>query len=150
MLNAETRLNVTAILISGVTAAAGPDLVGADYVDADGVRYLPWLRQPVPVFEASAAKLTTAHERARRRDVTHAICTRDLLATGHDEATAPPSAPSPRPTSTLVGLALRAPHRDADAVLRGLPRHRWAPPALGFGDTSDGARRAELGAVWVH
>jgi hypothetical protein len=39
-------LNVTAFLISGVTAAAGAGIVGEPYRDADGEVYLPLLRQP--------------------------------------------------------------------------------------------------------
>ena len=69
------RLNVAAFLMSGVTAHAGPGVVGSDYVDADGVHYLPMLRQPVLVFEASGAKLKTVHERALRRGVQIAILT---------------------------------------------------------------------------
>ena len=62
------RLNVCAFLMSGVIAAAGPEAIGEDYLDADGNRHLPLLVQ-------------------------------------------------------LAGIALRAPHRDADAVLRALSRH---------------------------
>jgi hypothetical protein len=59
-----------------VTAAAGVEVTGENYLDADGNRYLPLLVQPVLVFE-----------------------------------------------SDIVGIALPAPHRDADAILRGLARH---------------------------
>jgi len=117
------RLNVAAFLMSGVTAHAGPGVVGADYVDADGVHYLPMLRQPVLVFEASGAKLKTVHERALRRGVQIAIYTHELFATGHDEANRAAVAAVPSADLDLVGLALRAAHRDADAVLRGLSRH---------------------------
>ena len=117
------RLNVTAFLMSGVTAHAGPDSVGEDYVDADGTRYLPMLRQPVLVFEASAAKLKTVHERALRRGVPLAIYTDELFATGHDDANRAAVAAVAAADLDLVGVALRAPHRDADAVLRGLSRH---------------------------
>jgi hypothetical protein len=61
------RLNVTAFLISGVIGGAGEVLVGEPYQDADGRRYLPMLRQPVLVFEASAEELRTAHKRALAR-----------------------------------------------------------------------------------
>jgi hypothetical protein len=117
------RLNVAAFLMSGVTAQAGPGVVGEDYVDADGVHYLPMLRQPVLVFEAGGAKLKTVHERALRRGVRIAIYTHELFATGHDEANRAAVAAVAGADLDLVGLALRAPHRDADAVLRGLSRH---------------------------
>ena len=117
------RLNVTAFLMSGVVAAAGPDVVGEDYVDADGVHYLPMLRQPVLVFQATAEKLGTVHARALRRDVAVAIYTSELFATGHDAANRAAVAAVPTGELDLVGLALRAPHRDVDNVVRGLERH---------------------------
>ena len=98
-------------------------MVGEDYVDADGVRYLPMLRQPVLVFEASADKLTTSKERALRRGVPIAIYTAELFATGRDDDNRAAVRAVPTADLDLVGLALRAPHRDADAVVRGLRRH---------------------------
>src|ERR1700733_9412183 len=76
------RLNVCAFLMSGVVAAADPGAIGADYVDADGNRYLPLLVQPVLVFESSGAKLATVRERAARREVPIALYTADMFTTG--------------------------------------------------------------------
>lgn len=81
------------------------------------------LVQPVLVFEASAEKLRTVHERAARREVTLAIYTREMFATGNDEDNRAAVRAVPTDRLDLVGVALRAPHRDADAVLRGLNRH---------------------------
>jgi hypothetical protein len=117
------RLNVCAFLMSGVTAAAGDDAVGAPYVDADGVEYLPMLRQPVLVFAAGADRLRTVARRARERELPFALYTADLFATGHDEANRAAVAAVPTDELDLVGLAIRAPHKAADAVLRGLKRH---------------------------
>ena len=117
------RLNVTAFLMSGVTAHAGPAAIGDDYEDGDGQRYLPLLVQPVLVFEASAAKLTTVRERAERRGVTIAIYTREMFATGNDADNRAAVRAVPTAELDLVGVGLRAPHRDADAILRGLARH---------------------------
>ena len=117
------RLNITAFLMSGVTARAGAAAIGEDYEDGDGRRYLPLLVQPVLVFEASAAKLTTVRERAERRGVTIAIYTREMFATGNDEDNRAAVRAVPTDQLDLVGIGLRAPHRDADAILRGLARH---------------------------
>src|ERR1700760_1315248 len=76
------RLNVTAFLMSGITAQAGQDAIGDEYRDADDHTYLPLLVQPVLVFEAGAAKLRTLLERADRRELTVAIYTREMFATG--------------------------------------------------------------------
>jgi hypothetical protein len=117
------RLNVTAFLMSGLAAQSGPDAIGKDYIDADGQRYLPLLVQPVLVFEAGGAKLTTVRERAERRGVTIAIYTREMFSTGNDEDNRAAVRAVPTAQLDLVGIGLRAPHRDADAVLRGLARH---------------------------
>ena len=117
------RLNVTAFLMSAVTAHAGAGAVGEGYVDGDGVHYLPMLRQPVLIFEAGAAKLKTVHARALRREVPIAVYTQDLFSTGNDEDNRAAVRASATDDLDLVGIALRAPHRDADNVLRGLKRH---------------------------
>jgi hypothetical protein len=117
------RLNVCAFLIGGVTAAAGPAAIGEDYLDADGNRYLPLLVQPVLVFEAGAEKLKTVRERAARREVPIALYTAEMFATGHDEANRAAVRAVAATDLDVVGIGLRAPHRDADAVLRGLERH---------------------------
>jgi hypothetical protein len=117
------RLNVAAFLISGVTAAAGSEAVGEDYRDADDIRYLPLLVQPVLVFEATGAQLRQVRERAQRRAVAVAIYTAEMFATGNDTDNRAAVRGVPTADLDLVGLALRAPHRDADAVLRGLDRH---------------------------
>jgi hypothetical protein len=117
------RLNVCAFLISGVSAAAGPDAIGEDYLDADGNRYLPLLVQPVLVFEATAEKLKTVRERAERRAIPIALYTAEMFSTGHDAANRAAVRAVSAIDLDVVGIALRAPHRDADAILRGLSRH---------------------------
>jgi hypothetical protein len=117
------RLNVTAFLMSGVAAAAGPPAIGEAYLDADGNTYLPLLVQPVIVLEASADKLKTVCERAHRREVPVALYTTEMFSTGHDAANRAAVRAVATADLDIVGIALRAPHRDADAVLRGLNRH---------------------------
>jgi len=116
------RLNVCAFLISGVVGAGAP--VGEPYEDADARTYLPLLVQPVLVFAApDAAKLQTVRERADRRGVRLAIYTSEMFATGKDDDNRAAVRAVGTEALDLVGVALRAAHRDADAVLRGLARH---------------------------
>jgi hypothetical protein len=117
------RLNVTAFLMSGVAAHAGAAAIGEPYRDADGREYLPLLVQPVLVFSADRSKLHTVRERAQRREVPLALYTADMFRTGKDADNRAAVRAVPTSELDLVGLALRAPHRDADAVLRGLSRH---------------------------
>jgi hypothetical protein len=117
------RLNVTAFLMSGIAARAGADAIGEPYRDADDREYLPLLVQPVLVLAATGAKLQTVRERAERRGVELALYTADMFVTGNDEDNRAAVRAVATADLDLVGLALRAPHRDADAVLRGLKRH---------------------------
>lgn len=117
------RLNVVAFLMSGITASGGPGVVGPSYVDGDGFEYLPMLRQPVLVYEAAGAKLTTVGRRARERAVPFALYTAELFSTGHDDDNRAAVAAVPTDDLELVGVGLRAPHRAADQILRGLKRH---------------------------
>jgi hypothetical protein len=122
-LEAWQRVNVAAFLISGVIADAGSVAIGEDYLDADGNRYLPLLVQPVIVLEAGAEKLKTVRERSLRRGVPIALYTWEMFTTGHDAANRAAVKAVAGDDLDIVGIALRAPHRDADAVLRGLSRH---------------------------
>jgi hypothetical protein len=117
------RLNVTAFLMSGIAAYAGAAAIGEPYRDADGREYLPLLVQPVLVFSADRSKLHTVRERAERRDVPIALYTADMFETGNDVDNRAAVRAVPTAGLDLVGLAVRAQHRDADALLRGLKRH---------------------------
>jgi hypothetical protein len=117
------RLNVCAFLMSGVVGGAGEVVVGPDYEDGSGRTYLPMLRQPVLVFESSGAKLRTVYERAVTRELRFAVFTADLFATGHDDDNRAAVQAVPSDALDLVGLALRAPHKAVDGVVRGLRRH---------------------------
>jgi hypothetical protein len=74
-------------------------------------------------FPADGTTLHPARERAARRDVALALYTADMFETGNDDDNRAAVRAVATADLDLVGLALRAPHRDADAVLRGLQRH---------------------------
>jgi len=98
-------------------------VIGEDYIDADGAHYLPLLVQPVLVFEAPAGKLSTMHERAARRKVPLAIYTAQMFSTGNDADNRAAVRAVPTADLDLVGIGVRAGHRDVDAVVRGAQRH---------------------------
>jgi len=109
--------------MSGVAAAAGAKAIGEPYEDAGGRHYLPLLVQPVLVLCADGEKLRTVRDRAERREVPLAIYTADMFETGNDADNRAAVRAVATADLDLVGIGLRAPHRDADAVLRGLRRH---------------------------
>ncbi|WP_422773469.1 DUF2000 family protein [Plantactinospora sp. WMMC1484] len=116
------RLNVTAFLTSGV-AGAEPELLGADYQDADGTRYLPMFRQPVLVFTGARDVLVGAHRRAVERGMRIAIFTGDLFSTGNDRDNRAVVRAVARDRLDLVGLAVHGPRNAVDKVFKGAVLH---------------------------
>lgn len=116
------RLNVTAFLAGGVTAAA-PELVGEPYADADGAGYLPLLGQPVVVLQGTADVLRTAHGRALGRGLPLAVFTAQMFATGDDVANRAVVAAVRGADLDLVGLALHGPRNAVDKVVKGARLH---------------------------
>ena len=114
--------NVTAFLVSGI-AGTVPRVVGEPYRDASGNEYLPMFVQPVLVYEADAAALRRAYERAMSRGVTPAIYTSELFATNHDEANRAAVAPVAADHLDLVGIAFRADRRTVDKIVDRLGFH---------------------------
>lgn len=117
------ELNVTAFLSSGIAVSAA-DLTGEPYRDADGLTYLPMLRQPVVVMTAERALLQAARAKAVVRDDTAlAVYTADLFATGHDDANRAAVAAVGSSDLDLVGVALRGPRNAVDRMVKGARLH---------------------------
>lgn len=116
------RMNVTAFLVSGI-AATVPGVVGEPYRDASENEYLPMFVQPVLVYEAGAAGLRRAYERAMSRGVQPAIYTHELFTTDHDEANRAAVARVRAEELDLVGIAFRAERKTVDKVVDRLRFH---------------------------
>ncbi|MFJ9741875.1 DUF2000 family protein [Streptomyces sp. NPDC101166] len=116
------RLNVTAFLVSGLGTEI-PEVIGEPYEDADGVGYLPMLRQPVMVFEATKEALTTAHARVLSRALPRAVFTSDLFATGNDRDNRTAVRAVRTGDLDLVGLAVYGPRNAVDKVVKGARMH---------------------------
>ena len=116
------KTNVTAFLVSGI-AGTVPGVVGEPYRDATGNEYLPMFVQPVLVYEADAAALRRAYDRAMDRGVTPAIYTYELFATGYDEANRAAVAGVRAEDLDLVGIAFRADRKTVDKVVDRLRFH---------------------------
>ena len=116
------KTNVTAFLVSGIAGTVA-GVVGEPYEDASGNVYLPMFVQPVLVYEADAAGLRRAYERAMSRGVTPAIYTHELFATNHDEANRAAVADVPAEDLDLVGIAFRAERKTVDKVVDQLRFH---------------------------
>ncbi|MEU6131958.1 DUF2000 domain-containing protein [Saccharopolyspora sp. NPDC047091] len=116
------RLNVTAFLSSGITAAH-PELVGEPYADADDVGYLPLLGRPVLVYTADAERLRQVHRKALDRGMRPAIYTAQMFTTGDDDANRAVVRAVPTAGLDLVGIALHDGRNQVDKVCKGLGLH---------------------------
>ncbi|MCZ2850977.1 DUF2000 domain-containing protein [Modestobacter sp. VKM Ac-2978] len=115
-------LNVTAFLVSGITAT-GPELVGEPYQDADDTGYLPMLRQPVLVLAGPAELLRTARTRALERSLTPAVFTAELFSTPGDVQNRAAVRAVVGADLDLVGLAVHGPKNAVDKVMKGARMH---------------------------
>ena len=115
------ELNVTAFLVSGL--AAGPGLLGEPYEDADGIRYLPLLGQPVMVFTADLETLAAARGKAVEREMRAAIYTREMFATGHDAANRAAVRAVGSAELDLVGVGLHGPRNAVDRLTKAARLH---------------------------
>ncbi len=116
------KTNVTAFLVSGI-AGTVPGVVGEPYRDASGNEYLPMFVQPVLVYEADAAAIRRAYERAMSRGIDLAVYTHELFTTGHDEANRAAVADVAAAELDLVGIAFRAERKLVDKVVDRLRFH---------------------------
>ena len=116
------KTNVTAFLVSGI-AGTVRGVVGEPYRDASGNEYLPMFVQPVLVYEADAAGLRRAYERAMSRGVVPAVYTAELFTTDHDEANRAAVARVAAEELDLVGIAFRAERKTVDKVVDRLRIH---------------------------
>lgn len=116
------KLNVTAFLLPGITAAA-PETIGEPYEDGSGNIYLSLLGQPVHVFAASAEHMKRTRNRAISREVPLAIYTKEMFATGNDKDNRAVVKAVQAEDLDIVGLALRADRKIFDKIINGLKLH---------------------------
>jgi hypothetical protein len=115
-------LNVTAFLVSGL-AARTPEIIGEDYEDGDGVKYLPMFGQPVLVFQGDADVIKKAHRRAGERGLRTAVFTEELFQTGNDTDNRAAVKGVPTEKLNLVGIALHGPRSAIDKIVKGAKLH---------------------------
>ena len=81
------------------------------------------IREPIMVYQGSAADLTKIRARAVSRGLTISIYTHELFATGNDEDNRAAVAAVKAEDLDIVGLALHAERKLVDKVVKGLKLH---------------------------
>lgn len=116
------KLNVTAFLMSGVTAEHD-EIIGDPSVDAEDNPHLRLAGEPVMVLSGTAGMLRNARRRANSRDVPSAVYIDEMFATGNDSANRGVFAEHGPDEENVAGIALRAEKKVADKISKGAKRH---------------------------
>ena len=116
------KLNIASFLAGGL-AGTSPELAGEPYRDASGRFYGPLIRQPVLIFAASAAELTSVLQRAQQRGVRPHLSTKELFVTGNDVDNRAAVAAVATDALDLVGIGLHAERKEIDKIIKGLKLH---------------------------
>jgi hypothetical protein len=116
------KLNVAAFTVSGI--ASTPDILGADYEDGSGNKYLPMIKQPIMIFSANNEQLKSVYLRARENELPLSIFTAELFSTPNDEENRAAVKAVPSEELKLAGLAVRGPKKMMDKILKGCTLHK--------------------------
>lgn len=116
------KLNVTAFLMSGITAQT-PDIIGEPYRDGAGNVCNPLSTQPIVVMAADQETLRKIHHRALEREVIISLYIEEMFSTGHDVANRQVFSEFSPEDAKVVGLALRAEKKVVDKVTKGAKLH---------------------------
>ena len=116
------KLNVTAFLMSGITAA-NTELIGEKYIDKEGNIHLPMSRQPVILLTGAANILRNARNRANTKAIPTVVYIEEMFSTGHDAANRAVFSEHMPDKDNTVGLALRADKKIVDKITKGAKMH---------------------------
>lgn len=117
------KLNVTAFLASSV-AIAVPATHGAEFKDAQGNTYLPFLKYPILVYKAeSKARIRRAFDRARDRELKIGIYVEELFATKNEEQNQAVIGSYQSNNLNLVGIIVYGDGKKVDKAFDGLKMH---------------------------
>lgn len=115
------KLNVTAFLMSGIGGTQ--EIVGAPYVDGDGVEYLPMSQQPIMVYSASGEELKQLLTKALTKEVKMTIYTEELFTTYNDFDNRAKVAEYKTNDLNLVGIGMIGKKNHVDKMIKGFKLH---------------------------
>ncbi len=116
------KLNVTAFVVSGI-GTEFPDLIGEDYRDGSGVRYLPKLGLPCLVYGGDGIAVRRAFDRALGRGLAVSVYTDELFSTGNDDDNRAAVAAVATEDLAIAGLAVAGDGRQVDKAFDKLRFH---------------------------
>lgn len=115
------KLNVTAFLMSGIGGTQ--EIVGAPYVDGDGVEYLPMSQQPIMVYSASGEELKQLLAKALTKEEKMTIYTEELFTTYNDADNRAKVAEYKTNDLNLVGIGMIGKKNHVNKMIKGFKLH---------------------------
>ncbi len=123
-LSAWQKLNVAAFLASSV-AIKFPETHGAEFVNASGSAYLPFVKHPMLVYAANTQEeIQRAFKRAKERGLSIGIYTEPLFSTKNEEENHIEIAKCTDEDQVLVGIIVYGENRRVNKALDGLKFHQ--------------------------
>ena len=117
------KLNVASFLASSI-AIKFPETHGDEFVTADNVRFLPFLKNPILVYKAETKeKLQRAFLRSRDRELAIGIYTNPLFETRSGDENVSEIAKNTVDDLDLVGIIVYGENKKVDKALEGLKFH---------------------------
>lgn len=117
------KLNVVSFLASSI-AIQFPETHGEDFITADNVKFLPFLKHPVLVYKAETQeKLQRAFLRSKDRELAIGIYTNPLFATRYGQENVLEIAKHTTDNLDLAGIIVYGENKKVDKALAGLKFH---------------------------
>lgn len=117
------KLNVVSFLASSI-AIQFPETHGEDFITADNVKFLPFLKHPVLVYKAETQeKLQRAFLRSKDRELAIGIYTNPLFATRSGQENVLEIAKHTTDNLDLAGIIVYGENKKVDKALAGLKFH---------------------------
>ncbi|WP_298739882.1 DUF2000 domain-containing protein [uncultured Chitinophaga sp.] len=118
------KLNIVSFL-AGSIAISFPETHGGDFVTADGLKFLPFIKHPTLIYKAEGPeKIKRAFLRARDRELAIGIYTRPLFDTRSGEENVEEIASKSVEDLDLVGIIVYGENKKVDKALDGLKFHQ--------------------------
>lgn len=117
------KLNVVSFL-AGSIAIEFPETHGKEFMTADHVRFLPFIKHPTLIYKAeSDEKIKRAFNRARDRELAIGVYSSSLFATRSEEENIIEISNHTVDNLDLVGIIVYGENRKVDKALDGLKFH---------------------------
>lgn len=117
------KLNVASFL-AGSVAIKFPETHGKPFISASGSEYLPFIKQPILIYQAkSDEQIQRAFRRSKERDLQIGVYTENLFSTHCEEDNISEIAKYKDDEQSLVGIVVYGENKMVSKALNGLRLH---------------------------